>query len=50
MEGYLERHFDFKRWPDEDFKFVEIDERVGEMENELQSADAFESEKVEENG
>jgi len=50
MEGYLERHFDFKRWPDEDFKFLEIDERVGDMENSLQSADALENVKVEENG
>jgi len=50
IESYLERNYDFKRWPEEEFKFMEIDDRVGDVKNELQSADAVEIVKEEENG
>jgi hypothetical protein len=50
IEDYLERQFEFRRWPEEDYRWDLKDEREDEVGNEPQGVDALEQQKVEENG
>lgn len=42
MEDYLERNYDFKRWPEADYRYEIIDEREDEQRNEPQNVDTLE--------
>jgi len=50
IEEYLQSCTDFMPWDEKDIYFVRNDDRVGEQENELQSAEAVEQKKEDENG
>jgi hypothetical protein len=50
IEDYLERQFDFKKLPEEEYRWSFKDEREDDVGNEPQCVDALENVKEEENG
>lgn len=50
IEEYLEKQFDFRKWPEEKYRWNLKDEREDDMGNEPQGVDALEQVKEEENG
>lgn len=50
IEDYLESQFEFRKWPEEEYRWSFKDEREDDVRNEPQGVDALEQQKEEENG
>jgi hypothetical protein len=50
IEDYLESQFEFRKWPEEEYRWSFKDEREDDVRNSPQGVDALEQQKEEENG